>query len=349
MNSLRTEEDQYHAPFNFDPKDKRFDIFVDHPFEFFPAPKIEIVHNARINNNSVIFKFFKIFRESCIGEENYKKYQNNFLRFYFKFIFPKFNFSRKRFLLITDEWTSNYYHWHIMALGRLVVLQDAGLLKNSFLFLPKKYQNYGMVMPSLKAFGIKENQVVFLRRKSNIKVAEVPIVAVSQHHVGVYRKICETLRQNASLIASDVDFGDKIYISREGQRSRYAENESEVVALLESYGFKKIRAEKFSYSEQVAISSKAKYLISPHGAGLTNMLFMKKGNYVLELANKSKAVKPVTDYYRMAEIIGVNYLYQECEMGEDTKSITSDSHEGSLHVDLAELEKNLKLMNILPS
>jgi hypothetical protein len=71
---------------------------------------------------------------------------------------------------------------------------------------------------------------------------------------------------------------------------------------------------------------------------------MQKGGYVLELANKSKAVTPVTDYYKMADIIGMNYVYQECEMGEDTKSKTSDSHEGSIHVDLARLERNLKLI-----
>ena len=63
--------------------------------------------------------------------------------------------------------------------------------------------------------------------------------------------------------------------------------------------------------------------------------------YVLELANKSKAVKLVTNYYKMADIIGMNYVYQECEMGEDTKSKISDSHEGSIHVDLARLERNL--------
>jgi len=344
MNNFGSSNHQYRAPLNFDPKDKRFDIFADHEFEFSPAPKIEIVRNARISNNSVVFKFFKIFCDSCIGEEVYKKYQKNFSRFYLKFIFPKFNFSKKRFLLISDEWTSNYYHWHVIALGRLVILKNAGLLENSLLFLPRKYRNYGMVLPSLKAFGIEENQIVFLSRKSNIKVSEVPIVSSSWHHTEVFRKIYHILRQNASCITSDMNFGDKIYISREGQYSRYAENEVDVVALLERYGFKKIRAEKFSYQEQMAISSKAKYLISPHGAGLTNMLFMQKGGYVLELANKSKAVKPVTDYYKMADIIGMNYVYQECEMGEDTKSKTSDSHEGSIHVDLARLERNLKLI-----
>ena len=95
-------------------------------------------------------------------------------------------------------------------------------------------------------------------------------------------KFTRTLQQKASLIASDMNFGDKIYISRDG--------------------------------------------------------------YVLELANKSKAVKWVAIYCKMADIIGMNYVYQECEMGEDTKSKTSDLHEGNIHDDPAELKRNLKLM-----
>ena len=97
-------------------------------------------------------------------------------------------------------------------------------------------------------------------------------------------------------------------------------NEVDVVAFLERYGFKKISAEKFSHQGRMVISSKAKYLISPHGSGLTKMLFIQKGVYVLELANKSKTVKLLTDYYKIADIIGINYVYQEYEIGEDKKS-----------------------------
>jgi hypothetical protein len=48
-----------------------------------------------------------------------------------------------------------------------------------------------MALPSLKAFGIEENQIVFLNKKSNIKVAEVPIS--SCHHAEIFRKIYQDL------------------------------------------------------------------------------------------------------------------------------------------------------------
>jgi len=240
---------------------------------FFPA-KIQFLRNVRISTNSVVFRYFQIFKESCISEENFRRYSKGF-GFFFKFIFPKLNLSKKRFLLITDEWTSNYYHWHCFALNKLLVLKEKNLLKDSLLFLPKKYQTYPFAFSSLAKFGIAKNQIVFLRRKSNIKVNEVALVEASRQDPHIFRELRRTLTQNIK------NSDDRIYISREGQVLRFVENEEEVVALLTKYGFKKILAEKLSYQEQVEIFAKAKYLVGPHGAGLTNILFMPENSCFL--------------------------------------------------------------------
>ncbi len=341
MSTIPSVSYEYPKPFNFDPSDPQFDIFKNLPPENCSAPEIKFLKNVRISNNSVVFYYFKIFRESCIAREIYEKYQSGY-RFFLKFIFPQFNFSKKRFLLITDEWTSNYYHWHIFALTKLAVLQNNNLIENSLLLLPKKYQRYSCVQNSVEKFGIKKNQIVYLRRKSNIRVAELPLIKACQNHPIIFRKIRETLLKNIKNFESD--FGDKIYISRENQSARYVENEKEFMALIEKYGFKKIIADKLTYEEQVSILSKTKYLLSPHGAGLTNILFMPENGYVLEMATGFHPEKPLTDYYKLAAMLNLNYLYQQCEMGESTKIKTSDPHEGSVLVDLEKLEKNLKQM-----
>jgi hypothetical protein len=66
MNSFEGNNHKYREPLNFDPKDKRFDIFANHQFKFFPAPKIEIVCNARISNNSARFYLKLIFTQSFL-------------------------------------------------------------------------------------------------------------------------------------------------------------------------------------------------------------------------------------------------------------------------------------------
>ena len=338
QNIFTTINYQYPKPENFDAANPEFDIFKNVPIDPCPAPEVKILKNVRVSSNSVIFNYFNIVKESCIGE-NYKKYSQGF-RFYLKFIFPKFNFSKKRFLLITDEWTSNYYHWHIFALKKLLILKEKGLIENSLFLLPKKYQRYKFAIPSLEKFGIKKNQIVFLPRKSNIKVAELPLVTASQQHPIAFCEIRKVLTQNTQ--KTDLNFGEKIYISREGQVLRFVENEKEVVALLEKYGFKKLVIDQFSYDDQIAICSKIKYLVSPHGAGLTNLLFMPDNSAVLEMASKPYPFKPTTDYYKLAAMLGIKYFYQECEMGPNSQLL--DFHQSSLVVDLEKLERNLGLM-----
>lgn len=163
----------YPLPLNYDETSPEFEFFKTISDEKCPPAKIELLRNIRISSNSVVFNYFKIFPESCITKKNYEQYQKNY-KFFLKFIFPKLNFSKKRFLLITDEWTSNYYHWHSFALKKLLILKEQNLLENSLIFLPKKYRSYPFVLPSLAKFGVKKDQIVFLSRKSNIRVAELP-------------------------------------------------------------------------------------------------------------------------------------------------------------------------------
>ena len=330
---------EYPKPFNFDANNKEFDIFKNVAIENCHEPKITFLKKVRIATNSVVFRYFKIFEESCISNINFEYYSKGY-KFFLKFIFPKLNFSRKRFIMITDEWTSNYYHWHIFALTRLLVLKNENLIENSLFFLPKKYKKYKFVLPSLAKFGVKKEQIVFLARKSNIKVSEVALVKAAQNHPVAFNEIRNILLKD--VIETNLDFGDKVYVSRAGQVLRFVENENEVVNLLEKYGFKKVIIDQFSYDEQIAICSKVKYLVSPHGAGLTNILFLPEKAFILEMASKPYEFRLITDYYKLASMLNVNYLYQECEMGQN--SPVKDFHQGSLVVDLEKLEKNLQLM-----
>lgn len=337
-NTDQTINYQYRRPENFDENDAQFKIFEKIADDKIENMQITKLRNVRISTNSVVFKYFKVFRETCINEENFRKYSKGW-KFFLKFIFPHFNFSKKTFLLITDEWTSNYYHWHVFALTKLLAMKEQNLLSDSLIFLPKKYKKYQFVLPSLEAFGVKKNQLVFLRRKSNIKVSEVCIAKGSQQNPRAFSVIRASI---TSHVKTTSDFGEKVYISRNLQQLRFIENEEEVMVILEKYGFKKIYAETLSYQEQVAIFNKAKYVVAPHGAGLTNIFFMNSGTSVLEMATKADPTKPVTDYFKLANLLDLKYFYQECGVSE--RSRKKDFHHAALVVDLVQLENNLKLM-----
>ncbi|WP_077873290.1 glycosyltransferase family 61 protein [Escherichia coli] len=85
----------------------------------------------------------------------------------------------------------------------------------------------------------------------------------------------------------------KIYISRR-KSSRGPLNEFEVENELKELGFDILYAEDLDFAQQVSIFSNASILIGPHGAGLTNILFMPKNSTLIEIFN-SEYIQP--DFY----------------------------------------------------
>ena len=105
----------YNLPVNFDATNQEFDCFKNLIPTHQQQSKINEYQNVRISNNSAIFKYFNIFKESCVSDDVYQ-YGKSY-KFYLKYIFPKINlYQNKTFILLTDQWTSNYYHWHLYSL-----------------------------------------------------------------------------------------------------------------------------------------------------------------------------------------------------------------------------------------
>jgi hypothetical protein len=79
---------------------------------------------------------------------------------------------------------------------------------------------------------------------------------------------------------------EKIYISRRAS-SRSPANESEVESYFEGLGFKIVMLERESLRRQIELFSSANLVVGPHGAGLTNMVWMKSGK-VIELFGQDR-------------------------------------------------------------
>ena len=84
----------------------------------------------------------------------------------------------------------------------------------------------------------------------------------------------------SSLVCSEPLY---IYISRKDAPARKLENEDSIEELLVSKGFRVIQASKLSLREQIRLFSRATILVSAHGAGLANLLFMKRNSIVIEM------------------------------------------------------------------
>ena len=75
----------------------------------------------------------------------------------------------------------------------------------------------------------------------------------------------------------------RIYISRRGGSSfRTLQNEAEVEVAAARLGFTIVRTEDHSFDDQVALFSRARVVIGPHGAGITNAVFAPPGCLVCD-------------------------------------------------------------------
>ena len=75
-----------------------------------------------------------------------------------------------------------------------------------------------------------------------------------------------------------------------------------------------------SFKEQVSIVFHAKCLISNHGAGLTNMLFMEADTAVLEFRHYEDTHNNC--YFSLASALNIKYFYQTCQSDYSINSNT---------------------------
>jgi len=94
----------------------------------------------------------------------------------------------------------------------------------------------------------------------------------------------------------------RIYISRSGRRQ--ITNESELILLLKKFDFVILEDKPRSVAEQVSIYKNASFIIGPHGASFTNIIWCDPGTHLIELFSPNY----VPDFYLyMANILAMKY------------------------------------------
>jgi hypothetical protein len=98
----------------------------------------------------------------------------------------------------------------------------------------------------------------------------------------------------------------RIYVSRRDSARRRLVNEAELETRLAGLGFESIIAGEFSPQDQIAAFRDAAMIVAPHGAALTNVLFMTEGASLLEL--KSPLTGTLT-FQAFSKLRGIDYQH----------------------------------------
>ena len=239
-------------------------------------------------------------------------------------------------ILITEQWSYEYAHWICESLSRLFSIVDN--LADVTLLLPAKYKEYSYIAHLLGLFDVK---VIYFESSDSLSIKELLI----PHYLlpsGCFDKnlMCGMSKFIQEKVGDSKNHKviKRLYISRQHAKQRKVSNEDEVIELVKKYGFEVLVTEKIPYKEVLAIYKNVNMLVTLHGAGLTNMLFMPPGCRILELRRQGDAHNNY--FYSLSDILGHYYYYQECKSKYNNPiTLCAD-----VIVDIGELEENIKLM-----
>jgi len=301
---------------------------------------IYYLNNINVTDRGIVFSGLRKFDKAIINDNVHKKYSLTYL------VKVMLSYKRNRFkddknyLLVFDPWAAvNYYHWVIDTLPRLLIIKN--YLADSVLLLPRNAKKY--MYESVSYFEPGETYEF-----SKHSYAAIPNLFIASPLVDSFLHDGEALlllrkyiidRINEKILKlPEAEYNNKIYISRNNQQYRKIVNENEVCQVLNGYGFKIVSFEGMSFDEQVSLMMNAKYVVSSHGANLTNILFMPRGGKVLEF---NRDTSPVLCFWSLASSIDLDYYYQLCPI---FGSRNPSDNNADLYVNIEELQANIENM-----
>lgn len=331
------------APANLKPDDWNKFLLEEYVVTGISEP--EELQNIILLSNGI---FLNNYRISALS---YPFPQHEFIRHYAgpRFILKqwiRFFISRKYRIkgdavVFTDLFSGNYYHWFTETLPRLFKAKDS-LNKNALMVLPNNCKK-DFILGSIRLLGF---QYAFIDHP--FKKLKLPRVLFLPHVIASGRVDAEVIKSlRAGLLGvipekKNVQGTDKIYISRQKAEVRKLLNEEEAIVVLKKYGFTTVNMEDYSWQEQVQIMKNVRYLVAPHGAGLTNMIFIQNKACILELLPVRLNNTVNYCYFNLASALGHGYYYQLRDSQD--QSGVKDGGDANYTVNLRELETNLQLM-----
>lgn len=239
----------------------------------------------------------------------------------------------RRPLILTDEFSNGFFHWVGDVLPKLVWL--AGELHRFELLLPSYTKRFRYVEESLALWPALAWQTVETRTRTALKNAlVVPALApTGNYRPALMRTLGAAWRDKVRPLPPH----RQVYVSRAKAPWRKIRNEDEVWSALRGRGFERVFLEDLSFSDQVKLAAETRFLVSNHGAGLTDMAFMVPGTRVLEI--RLAEDRHNNCYYSLACALGLEYTYLSALSAEKRR----EAHVADLLVDVPSLLRTLEV------
>lgn len=210
-------------------------------------------------------------------------------------------------LPLVHHWSGAFYHFLIEALPRLILADTFSTLPSNVTILLEKRSKY--VEEYMVLLGY-QRKITFVQPNTVYCSSNMIIPPHSRCGNGIPEGLL-LLRSRILTAINATDCGNStkiLVIDRSLSKRRYITNHAEMVARLSiefpMWNFESIQLEKMRIVDQIRQFSESRGVIAPHGAGLSNILFLHPSSFIVEMFPKHYVVKC---YMALAKILSLTY------------------------------------------
>lgn len=167
----------------------------------------------------------------------------------------------------------NYWHYLQLVATKAVVADLHGVDPEVPVLLSRRQYDVPFIKRSLDLGLVGDRPIVLQENDEVIATDQLYSIRPPLHG----RKYRDLVLQRLGQTGGDTAENDRIFVTRgkAAENNRMLQNEAEVIEALSAFGFRTVDPQTLTFDEQMTIFSRCGFMISPHGAGLTNMIFRR--------------------------------------------------------------------------
>jgi len=223
-----------------------------------------------------------------------------------KFRFPPARELDGPILLLASTGGETYYHFLFDVLPRLDLAQKAGLDLPSIRHFIVNDLRPAFVPQLLRRAGVPLDRCIELRQFRHLICQDALIPSLPGQMGSPHKEIVRFYARLFPGIDKPAGRGPGLFMSRSGAQQRKIRRESELLDFLQSLGVEIFCPDRLPVEDQASRMARAGFVIAPHGAGLSNLVFCQPGTPVLEIFYPGY----INQCYRvLAAMRGLPYFY----------------------------------------
>ena len=239
------------------------------------------------------------------------------------------------YLHVYTKWFG-YFFWLTDILPKLIKTRN--FHKEVKLIYPQAWENISFINETLSLFPHLKHEIIPSGNHLQVDNLLLPETRKWSNAIdpSELKTVREFMFEQLKACQIDINLGERIFISRNKALRRKPVNNDALEKFVTEKGFTSVYMEDYSFLEQISIMKNAKLVMSLHGAGLANTMFIKNNGAIIELSPKIKDKKLFRlPFWRLANAVEAKFFIQFCEYEEKD---TSDLYNNDIFVDLKELE-----------